>query len=198
MLISPSGFVVNPPKYGQSIPGFSYVVFSAFSLKTLQNIDVFGIGYENVTIDLNGIGQERHTYHKEVENPTTEYPQKPNQVLVGRQVNSKSLDNTNIVKSESNITYNTEVNALSDYFHQAFVLNTSFNFLCFCQVPQLAAGSSYKLKTNRFVSVSSEVSTVDGVTTTTNHTYNTSANPPILRPIESSMTNSDGKVTKTK
>ncbi len=182
-----SGFVVNPPKYGQSIPGFSYVVFSAFSLKTLQNIDGFGIGYENVSIDLNGIGQERHTYHKEVESPTTEYPQKPSQVLVGREVNSKSLDHINIVKSESNITYNTEVNALSDYFHKAFKLSSS-----------LAAGSSYKLKTNRFVSVSSEVTTVDGVSTTTNHTYNTTANPPILGPVESSVTNSDGKVTKTK
>jgi hypothetical protein len=193
-----SGFVINTPKYGQSITGFSYVVFSAYSLKTLQNTDGFGIGYENVTIDYDGNGKEKLTFHKEIEAPTTEYPPKPNQVLIGRQLISETLDNNNIIKSNGSITYNNELNTLSDYFHQAFVLNKVFNVLCFCQVPQLTAGGSYRLKTNRYVSVSSEVTTVDGVTTTTNHTYNTTVNPPILGPIESSMTNSDGKVSKTK
>jgi RHS repeat-associated protein len=193
-----SGFVVNTPKYGQSINGFSYVVFSAYSLKTLQNTDGFGIGYENVTIDYNGNGKEKLTFHKEIEAPTTEYPPKPNQVLIGRPLISETLDNNNIIKSNGSTTYNSELSTLSDYFHQAFVLNKVFNILCFCQVPQLTAGGSYRLKTNRYISVSSEVTTVDGVTTTTNHTYNTSANPPILGPIESNMTNSDGKVTKTK
>lgn len=187
-----SGFLVNTPKYGRAISGFTDVIFSAYSIKALQNIDGFGIGYENVTIDYNGIGKEKLVFHKEVQSITNEYPERPNQVLVGRQISSEKSDNNNVLVASSSINYNTEQHSLSDFFHQAFVLATTS-----LGIPSLVAHSSYQLKTKRFISVSSEVSTSDGVTTTTNHTYNTTATPAILGPVESSMTNSDGKVTKT-
>ncbi|MGB4837985.1 MAG: DUF6443 domain-containing protein [Saprospiraceae bacterium] len=181
-----SGFLVNTPKYGQSIQNSSYVVFSAYSLKSLFNIDGFGIGYENVTIDYNGIGKEKLTFHKELTTGSGKYPPEPNQTLIGRSLDNKSINEQGDLVSQSNLTY-VETSNLSDFFHLAFKVTSSFAVL-----------NPYKLKTNRFVSVTTEFSMVDGVSTFTNHTYNLTATPPILGPIESSITNSDEKITKTK
>ncbi len=179
-----SGILVNVPQYGLT-SGLAFI-FSAHSLKSLQNIDGYGVGYENVTIDFNGIGKEKLTFYKEASPQAyTTFPYPPSQVQMGRQLKSEKLDGYNIAVSFDENIYD-ESNSLSDYFHRS--MHTYSNF---------ESSSSFRLKTNRWVRVTSQTSITDGVTTTTNHIYNTSANPAILGPVESSMTNSDGKVTKT-
>jgi len=182
-----SGSIVNEPTYGfKYSENPSVVYFSAFSLKSLHDLDGFGIGYENVKIDYNGIGFEKHTFSRNNTESTPNYPVKPNQVTeTGFSEKVEVLDYNNAIVSYKDPTY-IESNSDSDWFHMAH-----YNHLYHHMVP-------YKLKTNRFVRVTTEVSMVDGLTTSFFYSYDLSASPPILSPVETSMTNSDGKTTVVK
>lgn len=180
-----SGFLVNTPLYGQAIQNSTYVVFTSYNIKSLYNIDGFGVGYENVTIDYNGNGTEKLTFHKELEVSSGKYPREPNQSLIGRNLDNKKYDINNTLVSSNTYSYE-ETHTNSDYFHLAF-RESIFT----------AVSNAYRLKTNRWLRVTSETSNVDGVSSTTSYLYNTIANPPILGPTTATFTNSDGKVTKT-
>ncbi len=186
-----SGFIIHKPKYGTVIGADNsddVAVFNSFSLYTLNDIDGFAIGYENVKIDYNGIGTEKLTYDKNIPTTTIWFPTIPIQVTkTGNTVNTEIRDNSNHLVKSTSANY-LETNSNSDWFHMAHRFNMGY-LVAYTQ-------ASYQLKTLRWNRVTSETTTLDGVTNTTTYTYNTTSDPPILTPTESLTSNSDGKTTK--
>ncbi len=182
-----SGFIVNKPVYGfkyNDNPSILY--FSAFSLRSLHDFDGFYLGYENVMIDLNGVGFEKYIFSKNLSSPVPNFPPKPFQITeTGFLEKNEILDNSsNLIMSNDPIY--AENNSISDWFHVGHKNQLFWHLL------------PYNLRINRFIRITSEILYKDGITSNTYYTYNQNTSPPILGPVETSMTNSDGKTTVVK
>jgi RHS repeat-associated protein len=177
-----SGSILSKPTYGfiqDANPDWVY--FVAHSSFSLNELDGFAIGYENVTIDYNGIGKEYLTFSKGFQTTKTAFPKIPIQVTnTGNNTLDEVKDNSNNLVSSESMAY-TESNSDSDWFHACHLLINEYR--------------PYKIKQYRFPRVTSVTSNLDGVITTKTNSYDLNTLYPILSPIATTFYNSDNKIT---
>ena len=194
-----SGKLHRTPKYGYSL-NYRTAVFTAYSMTPLTTFAGYHIAYERVVIDKNGLGQEELIYNYETETYNSdEYPIRPANFKVLEGVVKEGFSYAQ--GSTQFLTKSTATKVASDGY-TTFGNSTPTGFIFAARSLSVYENGSvrtrnfytpYTLRTGIY-RVAKVTSVVDGLTTETNYTYGSN----LLIPIETSVTNSNGDVAKTK
>ena len=195
-----SGILNAEPKYAYraySANLITTVIFNSNSIKPLSSLDGYHIGYENVTVDQNGNGQEKYTFVEEYTPiASTSYPAAPPiaKVYQGNLKQSQILNEAGTLESQKVITrkYNDYYSTAPGTVYKAAKVRA-----------RITANSgwtwryvhkTYQNKTSIY-RPSKIVNLLDGVSETEDIYYES---PTVYDRTRSTMTNSDGLVTEVK
>jgi len=193
-----SGVLFRTPKYAYRINNRT-AVFSSLSMAPLTGFDGYHIGYKRVLVDKNGLGEEEFIFETEADHGSnTEYPVEPNDYKVD---NGTLEEKTAFAENSQEVSRAEIFRNTSDYY-EYFGNSTATGYI-FAQreVPYYTGGSenetrklynTYYLSTNIY-RPDRVVSTVDGVTSTTEYEYHDNN----LLPAEVMTINSNGDEYKT-
>lgn len=193
-----SGKLQRTPRYGYSLNGYT-ALFTAYSMTPLTSFSGYHVAYERVVINKNGIGQEEFIYDHEEEFPSSQYPIPPPKYKALEGVLKESYS---YPQNSTQFTTKSTHTRLSSDSYTTFGNSAASGYIFAGRSFRVYEGGSvvtrsfhtpYTVRTGTY-RVSKATTIKDGLTTEVNYTYGST----LLIPTETSITNSNGDVHKTK